>query len=185
MNSLVEKWRPVTGKVEGYSYEVSNQGRVRSLNKEPRGKYGRILKPTINLYGYCQVSLRKGRGTQKCCQIHLLVAEAFLGVRPKGCETNHKNGVKSDNRLENLEWMSPFANHHHAVRLGLRDDSKGSKPFSTKLNATEVVTVRQKFAEGATLKALANEYGLCICGIRLLVSGKTWKNAGGPITLKR
>jgi hypothetical protein len=53
-----------------------------------------------------------------------LVAENFIGKRPKGYEINHKDGKKSNNRLNNLEWVTPKENYHHAVKLGLMPHRK-------------------------------------------------------------
>lgn len=178
MPSATELWRPVTGKVAGYPYEVSNLGRVRSLNREPRARYGRVLAATNNTYGYSQVSLRRG-GKSKCCQVHLLVAEAFIGSRPMGHETNHRNGIKTDNRLGNLEWVTPYENHHHAVNMGLRDDPKGEENPAAKLTDNKVMHIREQYAAGATQQQLANECNVGTTTIGRVVRGETWKHVGG------
>ena len=84
-------------------YQVSNLGNVKSL------KFGkeRILKPSNNGKGYFQVILWKD-GKLKTKKIHVLVAMAFLGHIPNGnkIEVDHKNNIKNDNRLENLQLLS-------------------------------------------------------------------------------
>ncbi len=68
--------------------------------------------------GYAHVSLSiKQRITH--CYVHHLVARAFLPPRPKGTQLNHKDGVKQNNRLKNLEYLTPKENVRHAMRLGL------------------------------------------------------------------
>lgn len=120
----MEVWKDVEG-FSGY-YEVSNHGRVRSVNRRVHCairnnpnvvKRGRILKPQ-NQRGYLSVRLCK-EGTGKIIMVHRIVASAFLD-RPDGKDfVNHKNGNKADNRVENLEWCTAQENSIHAVRTGL------------------------------------------------------------------
>ena len=88
-------------------YEVSNQGRVRNA------RTGLVLRPRKHNWGYQQVALFY-KGQRKDCYIHDLVATAFVEGWREGLEVNHKNGVKSDNRAENLEWVTASENHQHA-----------------------------------------------------------------------
>lgn len=102
----MEEWRAVVG-YEGV-YLVSSIGRVKN-------SYGRILKPDIARNGYPRVKFFDN----KKYQIHRLVAMAFI-PNPDNKETvNHKNGVKTDNRVENLEWNTYSENSKHAYAIGL------------------------------------------------------------------
>ena len=84
-------------------YQVSNLGNVKSL------KFGkeRILKPSDDGKGYCHLNLCK-EGKSKSIKVHVLIAMAFLNHVPDGhkIEVDHKNGIKTDNRLENLQLLS-------------------------------------------------------------------------------
>lgn len=82
---------------------------------------GRTLKPQRHPRGYVTVSLsRDGRYVTRT--VHSLIAETFLGPRPDGCEVNHRSGIKTDNELRNLEWMTPLENTHHAISIGARSE---------------------------------------------------------------
>ena len=88
-------------------YEVSNQGRVRNAHT------GLVLRPRKHNWGYQQVALFY-KGQRKDCYIHDLVATAFVEGWREGLQVNHKNGVKTDNRAENLEWVTSSQNNQHA-----------------------------------------------------------------------
>jgi hypothetical protein len=118
-----EIWKSVPG-YEG-QYEVSNQGRVRSLDREieqlsrqgnPYKKklLGTMLRPGRMPAGHLSVSL--GRFNSQC--VHKLVLLAFVGPAPEGCECLHDNGVPADNRLENLRWGTRSDNIRDANRHG-------------------------------------------------------------------
>ena len=88
-------------------YEVSNLGRVRVAHTRL------VLKPKKHRDGYLEVTLSY-KGLKKYRKIHALVATAFVEGWREGLEVNHKNGVKSDNRAENLEWVTSSENKQHA-----------------------------------------------------------------------
>jgi hypothetical protein len=123
-----EEWRPVVG-YEGW-YSVSSLGRVRRDMPGRCTSAGRVLHtkaPTSG--GYLQVSLsRSTGGKQTTLSIHTLVAVAFLTPRPEGHSINHINGIKTDNRVSNLEWVTPKQNSQHAVALGLMPAGDRSSP---------------------------------------------------------
>lgn len=104
----MEEWRDVQG-YEGL-YQVSDQGRVRNVRR------GRILKPHIVGAGYAQTTL-SDRGSRRYLLIHRLVAQAFIPNPESKPQINHKNGIKTDNRVENLEWCTLSENllHRHRV----------------------------------------------------------------------
>lgn len=119
---MSEIWKPVKG-YEGL-YEVSDFGNVRSLSRRA-GKIhikGRVLKPFQNKNGYLCVCLSKA-GTTKTVGIHRLVAAAFVS-NPNGKKTvNHINEDKSDNRANNLEWLTLRENIHYGTRAERQQQS--------------------------------------------------------------
>lgn len=107
----MEEWRSI----EGYpNYQVSNMGRVKSLNYSRTGEEG-ILKNCKNNRGYLQVFLCKN-SKQKCYLVHRLVAQAFLDNPNNFPEINHKDEDKINNQLTNLEWCDNKYNMNYGTR---------------------------------------------------------------------
>lgn len=106
----MEIWKDVVG-YEGV-YRVSSTGRMRSIKRD------KILTPKINWDKYHRIQLWRN-GKNVYVSIHRVVAEAFLD-KPDGCDVvNHKNGIKDDNRVENLEWVTQQENIIHSWENGL------------------------------------------------------------------
>lgn len=123
-----ERWVPVVG-YEGL-YEVSDAGRVRSLDRVVRravggAEYvqpGRVLRPGTHRQGYMLVCLR-GKQGKRTHKVHRLVLIAFGGDRP-GLKVRHRNDIPGDNRLENLTWGTQADNMNDAVRNGRNQNAR-------------------------------------------------------------
>ena len=157
MQSYKEIWKDVPG-YEGH-YQVSNLGRVKSFK---RGKE-RMLKPGLGSKGYYLVVLWKG-GEVKTHTIHRLVIRAFWGESK--LDVNHKNGVKTDNRLENLEYCTKSENIQHAYDTDLIDK---------KLTRACVERIKYEH-QGMTQQSIAEIYGITRQLVSQIRSGKTWKH---------
>jgi hypothetical protein len=135
-----ETWLPVKG-YEGI-YLVSNLGRVKSLTRVVRNaRWGvdtpKVLHPVMLKEakygnGYCFVMLSK-LGRVNHAMIHRLVAQAFLPNPHKKRTVNHINGIKADNRVENLEWATHSENMKHASDTGLTKMKGGENPYARKV----------------------------------------------------
>lgn len=100
-----------------YDYEASNDGRVRTVSNKSGVRVIRgELKPSLAGAGYPLVHLGRHKGQY----VHRLVMRAFVGPCPKGQEVNHKDGIKTNNRLDNLEYVTPSENRQHAFATGLQ-----------------------------------------------------------------
>lgn len=102
----MEKWL----KVKGYEerYEISDMGRIRRLSD------GGLMRPAINQNGYQHVVLSKN-GKTKDFRVHRLVATHFIENKAGKRDVNHKNGIKTDNRADNLEWLTHSENELHKI----------------------------------------------------------------------
>lgn len=122
-----EIWLPVVGYEE--LYKVSSLGRVYS------NYYNKIMRPT-KCSGYLAVILRKDK-IPKLKQVHRLVAEAFVENPEVKSEVNHKDGNKTNNHVDNLEWATRSENQRHAIKTGLRRVG-GQLPFSKSVDCFDM-----------------------------------------------
>jgi hypothetical protein len=153
----IEIYKDVVG-YEGI-YQVSNLGNVKSLHKKSLN--GFVLKP-LKSHGYCRVGLFDNK--HKYFMIHRLVALAFIPNPNHYPFINHINGIKNDNRVENLEWVTHSQNILHAFKTGLKSNKKGdNNPQSKKVinietgeiyNSTVTLSLKSGIPRGTLRKWL-------------------------------
>lgn len=142
-------------------YFVREDGAVRS-------KTGKTLKLTVSKKtGY--VCLSKG-----LC--HRLVWETFNGEIPKGLAINHKNGIKTDNRLVNLELVTYSENMIHAFRTGLAKPGKGENNSMAKLSKEDFLEICSLLKMGWSNGDIAEEYGIHDRYVSLIRHKRRWKD---------
>lgn len=141
-----EVWKDVIG-YEGL-YMVSNFGRVKSLSFNKTTGNVKLRKINIQNSGYFYLGLHKG-GTAKNFLVHRLVAIAFLKNPNKYQFVNHKNGIKTDNRIANLEWCTKSYNLVHAFKNGLKKITEAHLVRLRKFNTeTKSIPVSQYTLDG-------------------------------------
>jgi len=166
-----EVWRTIEG-FRGL-YQVSNIGRIRRWRTH-RKRYD-LLNGTVEKTGYRRVKLRSGRGTTpKLMAVHRLVAAAFLGPIPNGITINHINAIKTDNRIENLEFATTREQIDHEMRMGLCP--KGSNHGRAILTDSQVLQIRSNYRDGHKIRTMANFYGVSHTAIRFIVQRKNWRH---------
>lgn len=181
---VAEEWRRVKG-YEGW-YEVSNLGRVRSVDRVVRRgvesvrRTGRILKRN-RATKYPTVILAKD-ATRHSFAIHTLVAEAFIGPRPAGNQVNHKDGEKSNCCEGNLEYTTPLQNMRHAIIAGLINN-KGEANGFAKISDYDVAVIREFHRRGMSQAELARRLKISKSQVNriVLMKARIVTSSGVPI----
>ncbi|WP_141431920.1 HNH endonuclease [Bacillus sp. 03113] len=128
----MEVWRNLNGIVEnGENYALSTCGNVVNITT------GLALKPSQKRSGYCQVVLQRNK-KRRYYVVHRLVAIAFLENPDNKAMVNHIDGVKTNNHVSNLEWVTPSENNIHAIKTGLVNIEKQTE-ILVKFNSQEVI----------------------------------------------
>ena len=172
-----EEWKDVPN-FEGY--QVSSFGNVKSLDRFRKGKFGmrlikgQLLKQVLNKKGYPEVRLRKNGIHTRL--VHKIVASTFM-TKPEHCtQINHINGIKTDNRLVNLEWVTQSENQIHAYKLGLQPSRSGEKNGRAILTNDKVTYVKELYNSGKRAKDVSEITGVNLSIVRQIISGDIWKS---------
>lgn len=168
----MEQWRPIVG-FEG-RYEVSDQGRVRSLDimtRDGRRVRGKLRVPSTDRIGRKAITL-KINGNQFPFRVHTLVLTAFVGHRPAGKECAHDNGNASDNRLSNLAWKTHVENNADKVRHGTQ--WHGETAPGAKLSSADIPRVFDLRVCGLSHRKIGAYLDIAESTIRGILNGKRW-----------
>lgn len=178
-----EIWKPIPWRDW---IEVSNRGRIRSINYNGSGKV-QILKQSKHWHGYMRISF-----DNKAYYSHRLVAELFIPNPENKREVNHKDGDKTNNSVCNLEWVTPIENRRHAVENGLRSVTESMKrglkngPLSTRsFTDSQVKQIKEMHSLGKSVQDICDSIGVKRHSsksntIRLIINKKAYINVDAP-----
>lgn len=176
-----ETWKPVLG--FELLYSVSSLGRIRR-DKGGRGicSAGRLLHFSANRSGYLEVKLYGGHGIKKILSVHSVVISSFVGPRPSGMEVNHRDGERHNNRLSNLEYVTPIENKRDAVQRFVRQAGQkhwtkaGEDANAAKYSADTVRKVRQRALAGTPQTVISRSMGIPLGTVNQIVNRRSWKH---------
>lgn len=166
MTDTLEIWLPM---IEHDGYEVSNLGRIAAIKNGERF----IRKPNAAT-PYLSVSLKKRHHdkSQTSKNIHVVVAETFLGPRPSGMVVRHMDGNRYNNAAGNLCYGTPNENVYDSVSHGTY---KGSKNGRALLDERHVILIRLLLDAGTSCSELARQLGVSIGTVHAIKTGRNWK----------
>ena len=183
---MTEEWK----NVEGFpNYMISNYGRLYSKThitvfKDGRRKKfeGQFIKICKSKNGY-SIARLSHEGVKKTKCIHRLVADHFINKISGKSEINHKDGNKSNNKIENLEWCTSKENKAHGWQTKLykpHNNMRGEKHGNCKLSEEQVLKIRKLYDDKKkTLKELSMLFNTPHSTIQKIVYRKTWKELEG------
>jgi hypothetical protein len=170
---MTEQWKDLPGFC-GF-YQISDIGRIRRAKRSPTGgtRIGKIRNTRIDSYGYYSTAIRSPiTGRHRLIRSHVAVLEAFVGPRPPGRDASHLNGVRTDNRLENLCWETSSENHRRKLEHGTL--IHGEKHKCSKLKVEQVLDIKTRVGCGERQASLAREYQVSKGLVGRIVKGHAW-----------
>jgi hypothetical protein len=178
---IMETWKTIPN----FSlYQASTLGNLKTFNWKNKGKE-RIMKPALDGSGYLRTMLKGDDGKFHTVKVHRIIGSTFIDNHENKPQINHKNCVKSDNRVINLEWCTISENQIHAYKEKRRNVSGENNP-ATSLTDKQVLEIRVKYTYNRkggkgiagiiTKKVLADEYGVNVWVIKQIVNKHTWKH---------
>lgn len=183
-----EVWKDIKG-YEGI-YQASNLGRIKSLDriKHTKGRYGEmqtkikgiILKSCANHDNYLEVVLSKN-GKSKTRRVNRIIAETFIENPNNYKQVNHINGIKTDNRVDNLEWCNCKDNIHHALKNNLMKPVRGKEHYMAKKvgkynENNQLIEKYDTIVEAGKLNKISNTNIIqCLKGRTKTAGGYKWK----------
>lgn len=171
-------------------YAITKEGRVWSYPREwkqisrwgtsvTRKWRGGWLKANTNRKRNWYYSIALGKKNRKGYKIHRLIAEAFIPNPLELPEVNHKNGIKTDNRIENLEWCDHTENIRHAHRIGLVKVRYGAENKNARLTQMQAEKIREIYSKKAiSQRTLGARFGVSFATVGEIIRGRIYLTDG-------
>lgn len=170
-----EIWKAIP-EYEGV-YEASSLGRIRRVAIYRRTSIDGVLKTFTPTNGYPRATLTRNN-KRRDFSVHVLIAATFIGPRPGNPRlwpVNHKNGIKSDNRAENLEYCTVNQNAQHAVDMSL-NPLKGEGNHRCRISEKRAREILALGARGFGCAYLSRVFGLSKTHVSEILTGKVWRH---------
>lgn len=159
INNKDEIWKDIPG-YEEY-YQISNHGRIKSLNRISCQNHiieEKIRKATLDQDGYYKIILTVN-GNVRSFFVHRIVATVFIPNVDNLPQINHKNCIKIDNRVENLEWTTSSENILHAFHMGVKNQ-KGEKNNSSKFRDVDIMGMKEMYNKNKNKEEIIKKFNI-------------------------
>lgn len=171
---IIMEWKTIIYQDQETNYSISDEGLVRN------NITGKILRSQIQ-QGYCHITLTiNGKG--KRFRVHRLVAEAFIPNPDNKPYVNHIDGVRSNNKVSNLEWCTPKENTQHAVDTGLMLPTRERKVIQYSLNGDKIAEYQSVSAAAKATNSLDEKIVLCCQMKRVSHNDFQWRYKEDEVT---
>ena len=174
---MKKEWKPLVNYEN--SYEISNFGEIRGIDRisgKRKGVVkGKLLKQSLNHKNYLEVRLYKNSKSMTKV-VHRLVALSFIPNPLNLPQVNHIDGNKSNNRVENLEWVSNSQNQLHAYKIGLQPSRAGEKNNNASITDVEVTNYKLLYNSGMSVIEISKNTDIPLSKIRAIIYGTSWKS---------
>ena len=177
-----EEWKNIDG-YEG-RYQISTMGRVKSTNR----RYGQpdiIKKLSRDTRGYPHTNFYDSDLKIKCVKVHRLVGMAFIQNSENKRTINHKNNIKTDNRVDNLEWMTDKENVIHSFENGFRNPARGGNHGCARINEGIAAEIWSNILNGERGCDIARRFNVPPTMIYNIKKGNTWNHVTGLKKVRR
>jgi hypothetical protein len=178
----MKKTETIWKKIPNYSlYEASTDGDIKTFNWKNKGTEA-IMKPAKDTRGYLRTMLKNESGKFCTIKVHRIIAQTFIENPLNKATVNHKNGIKDDNRVCNLEWMTQIENTKHANDFLPKNINKGEKVGTAILTEIQAQEILDNYEFGGSRvkkmskKDLALKYGVSVSVIKSIAMRVSWRH---------
>lgn len=176
----MEIWKDLYGYED--RYEISSWGRIgikERIGHHPKGGihqfkiYPKIMSACLDKYGYLTIVLTNVSGP-KTFKVHRLVAMSFMKeLYFPGAQINHKNKIRSDNMISNLEWCTGKHNVRHSYLNG-RNKPIGERNGASKIGEKDILEIRKLYKDGMLQRDIASKFSITQSNVSAIIRRKSW-----------